>query len=79
MISSSEVPTTFERGAKAKELRSTGALVEQPLERVLPLPGTCPRQILDEKMQKYLVTSEKINTEFLQISQFPKVLYNKKL
>ena len=38
-ISSSEVPTPFEAGARATELESSGALVEQPLEWVLPLPG----------------------------------------
>ena len=38
-ISSSEVPTPFEGGARATELESSGALVERPLEWVLPLPG----------------------------------------
>ena len=38
-ISSSVVPTPFEGGARATELESSGALVEQPLEWVLPLPG----------------------------------------
>ena len=38
-ISSSEVPTPFGMGARAKELESSGALVERPLGRVLPLPG----------------------------------------
>ena len=28
----------------AKDLKSSGALVERPLESVLPMPGTCPRQ-----------------------------------
>ena len=37
-ISSSEVPTPFEGGARATELESSGALVERPLEWVLPLP-----------------------------------------
>ena len=37
-ISSSEVPTPFEGGARATELGSSGALVERPLEWVLPLP-----------------------------------------
>ena len=37
-ISSSEVPTQFEKGARATELESSGALVERPLEWVLPLP-----------------------------------------
>ena len=37
-ISSSEVPTPFEGGARATELECSGALVEQPLEWVLPLP-----------------------------------------
>ena len=31
--------TPFEGGARATELESSGALVEQPLEWVLPLPG----------------------------------------
>ena len=38
-ISSYEVPTPFEGGARATELESSGALVERPLEWVLPLPG----------------------------------------
>ena len=38
-ISFSEVPTPFERGARATELEISGALVERPLEWVLPLPG----------------------------------------
>ena len=38
-ISSSEVPTPFEGGARATELESSCALVELPLEWVLPLPG----------------------------------------
>ena len=37
-ISSSEVPTRFEGGARATELESSGALVERLLEWVLPLP-----------------------------------------
>ena len=37
-ISSAEVPTLFEGGARATELESSGALVERPLEWVLPLP-----------------------------------------
>ena len=36
-ISSSEVPTPFAGGARATEHESSGALVEGPLERVLPL------------------------------------------
>ena len=38
-ISSSDVPTPSEGGARATELESSGALVERPLEWVLPLPG----------------------------------------
>ena len=38
-ISSSEVPTPFEGGARATKLESSGALVERPLKRVLALPG----------------------------------------
>ena len=37
-ISYSEVPRPFEGGARATELGSSGALVERPLEWVLPLP-----------------------------------------
>ena len=44
-ISSSEVPTPFEGGARATELESSGALVERPLERVLPLPGPGPMEV----------------------------------
>ena len=29
----------FEGGARATELKISGAIVERPLERVLPLPG----------------------------------------
>ena len=43
-ISSSEVPMPLERGAMATELKSSGALVEEPLKSVLPLPGTGWRQ-----------------------------------
>ena len=43
-ISSSEVPTPFEGGARATELESSGALVERPLEQVLPLPGSGPME-----------------------------------
>ena len=39
-ISSSEVPTPFQGGARATEFESSGALVEQPFEWVLPLPGS---------------------------------------
>ena len=41
-ISYSEIPTPLEGGAKATELQSSGALVERPLKRVLPLPGPSP-------------------------------------
>ena len=34
----------FGVGAGAIDLESSGALVEGPLERVLPLPGTGPRK-----------------------------------
>ena len=44
MIRSSEVPTPFERGTRATELESSGALVERPLDKVLPLPSTGPRK-----------------------------------
>ena len=33
---------SFERGTRATEFESSVALVEQPLERVLHFPGTCP-------------------------------------
>ena len=37
-------PNAFARGARATELESSGALVEQPFKSVLLLPGSGQRQ-----------------------------------
>ena len=52
-ISSSEVPTPFEGGARATELESSGALVERPLEWVLPLPR--PGMMEEDQLSNYFV------------------------
>ena len=52
-ISSSEVPTPFEGGARATELESSGALVERPLEWVLPLPS--PGMMEKDQLSNYFV------------------------
>ena len=56
-ISSSEVPTPFGGDAGATELKSSGALVERPLELMLPLPGPVMMEIanLIESNRKILI------------------------
>ena len=63
-IGSSEVPKPFERGTRATELESSGALVERPLERVLPSLG-CIHHVISKKEHMVLC---KEHTSFLQTS-----------